>query len=1012
MFSKKSLSLGLGAIAAGAAAYQCYRCVRQWAVIGPYTPADGNCITRTIQRMVIDKTRAELDGQWFVGNSFTELEPRRVSDNGHPKCGAVRDAARRLIESAVTALGADRLEISPGGHSTEETYADHQHYAVGDLHRATADDSSEGKGDVVVGIDVDYYLTEDRINHYFSLGKPTIWHTFNPTTVAGTDGDAKFRISKNLVKYEVSGGGCWEHQIWNWCAFGEFVEASCVQTWVQWGLRKLGLEKVVYHKVHHARPWKDCPHRVLVWTVPVFSCWKLRGLPSDLRARRLQRVEYQCHHRPGWNTIVALQDGELWMNLGREGEDATVSVKKEHYDVLMGLKAPMSLTTRMINMKYTAAEQLALMGQYFSGDPNAVPEATRLARSSVFVHWPYSSDAEQPETSSRCYASPLVTNPNLMPMVKRWETLSRSLERRVTFVKNNKVPCKQMLKYATEFVRLVVPNPHEGVPYTPEEARIELNKPSQTIAVRQVWETLDAPARQLIESFVKNEPTMKNGRIISSFPDARFLVMFSRFTLACRDQILHAEHNKHWFCPGLTPEEISAKVCEYCQKIRQPVEGDYDNFDGSVSSWCQRHVMNAIYLRWVGREYRKDLGYFLDMLISCPARAKLFGFRYEAGVGVKSGSPTTCDLNTCLNAFLMYCAVRQTNAMLTPEEAFREIGLAFGDDSVHDIQYKNAMEKVVHQVGMKIKMEVCKPETGVTFLARVFVDPWATRTSMQDPVRTMRKAHMTSRDTNVPIADAAMDRTEGQLVTDGETPVLSNFAKMVQRVYKNDVKDHEKRMARKDRLKEKPYWLTTGGAWPQDPEDRHLMLEVMSARTGIEVAELLQMENHLDQLNDPWSVSAMDVDKEEPYKDCVKPDGTPADAEVDARNVQSERDVNHQRAVRGGDEVVGPRSPALDGCADPALRVGGSPGEGGARFGEFQSVRRGAHRGRGAGGRSAPNQAEFQRLAGSGDHQAQGATVHRPLRGRPAPGRTQAQGRRGTPPIRFGRGRGRGRGAN
>ena len=140
-----------------------------------------------------------------------------------------------------------------------------------------------------------------------------------------------------------------------------------------------------------------------------------------------------------------------------------------------------------------------------------------------------------------------------------------------------------------------------------------------------------------------------------------------------------AELNSHWFCPGLTPSQISDRVQEYCAGVEFPLEGDFSNFDGSVSAWCQRHVMNAVYHRYFG--YDPDLVSYTDMLISCPARAKRFGFRYEAGFGVKSGSPTTCDLNTVLNAFIQYAAVRMTMTELPPADAYRLIGLAFGDAS-------------------------------------------------------------------------------------------------------------------------------------------------------------------------------------------------------------------------------------------------------------------------------------------------------------------------------------------
>ena len=155
--------------------------------------------------------------------------------------------------------------------------------------------------------------------------------------------------------------------------------------------------------------------------------------------------------------------------------------------------------------------------------------------------WKRLFEADEPETSSRAYASPLVVDSNLVPMIKRWEALSGSLEARATFVANGKVPGKRIQELAREFVSMVVTDDQAGtgVPYELEEVVLELQKPSQVLGVKQIWETVDVEPRRLIEAFLKNEQCMKDGRIISSFPDMRYLLLFSAYTLKCRDEVLH-----------------------------------------------------------------------------------------------------------------------------------------------------------------------------------------------------------------------------------------------------------------------------------------------------------------------------------------------------------------------------------------------------------------------------------------------------------------------------------------
>lgn len=941
-----------------------YAVVRRYAVIGPFPPTNKRIPARAIQRAVIDLTRQHYDCSWFVGESLLTTKPVRASNNGHGKAGAVRDEARRWITSNIVAQGWRRCEISPSSQSRHNTHTVVQHFAPADLAFPVADDI-EGDWDVLVGIDVDYYI--DDIEKYLGYAKPVVFHTFNPLKVAGMDGDCRYRISRDHVQYEVGGGGNWHHQVWDWCAAGEFIAVPVKYQWKNWFLGLLGLQKTVFMKVYHARPWDGAPDRVLVWIVPSFSCWSFKFMASDIHARRLARVKYSDDTRAGWNKFVApeggVPGGRLMINVGPVGADATVSMEKVHYDILMRLSNTQAVTTRMIGLKYTSPADIALFCAYHRGDKTSVTDGDSAVASTTLVHWPYATDADVPEVSSRTYAKALVDSPNLMPMVKRWDALSESLERRVTFVANSKKPTKHLSELAVEFVSMVVPDVGIGVPLSVEDAATALDKPSQVLAVKAVWDTLDMPARPLIESFLKNEPTMKCGRIISSFADARFLLLFSRFTLAFRDQVLHSEHNSHWFCPGLTPSELADKVCGYAGNVDGLIEGDYSNFDGTVSAWLQRHVMNAVYHRYFNIQYKTELQTYTDKLVTCPARAKRFGFVYDAGVGVKSGSPTTCDLNTVLNAYLMYAAIRLTNRLATPKEAFGAIGLAFGDDSLFEKQYKRQWVRVVEQLGMSLKVEECQPETGVTFLARVFPDPLSTTTSFQDPLRTWRKLHLTARDPNVPLADAATDRLEGYLTTDAYTPVTSNYARMVIRFY--STKTTVSRSKRKDKVRELPFWATQGGAWPQDPRDTDLMLNCVAARTGFEPEELRSVMSELDACTEAWSGPVL-VGTPQAYAHGVLPGGGTAEPEVDHVSINVQRDVNHSRASGGVGQERQRRSDdgGERGRQDGELAgtSGGQTSQGSAKLCRLPHQRQGEA---GQGNGRAFQQAEFGQTTGS-----------------------------------------------
>jgi hypothetical protein len=834
-----------------------------------------------------------------------------------------------MILSAVSSVGAQAFELSPAEQASHEEHLAHQHYAVADLKRPVHD-CRPGVKTVMVGIDVDYYARDPEV--LLGHGRPLILFSFNPMAVAGQDGDCWFRIENDEIIYTVGGGGNWRHRIWDWCAAGEFIEVNADIGWNPLVRLKswLGFRRKFYYKVHHSRPWPDAPHRVLIWCLPIVSAWKIDWLPSDVNARLLRRVTFSDKHRKGWNSLVYSRDQELRINIGRAGEDATVDLLKADFDMLNGLTNSMSVTARMIGLGYKDTRDKAMFAQYHGDRTPDRPEPPRIVASvSPRVHWPASCEADEPESSYRQYSSPLIDTENRVPMLKRWETLSQSIDERVSFHINRKMPGTAFARYAGEFVAMVVPEAGVGVPYDLETTASMLSKPSQTLAIKQIWESVDMEYRPLIEAFTKNEPVRKAGRVISSFPDMRYLLGLSKFTLAFRDRVLHAEHNEHWFCPGLTPTEIANKVRWYCSDVHEPMEGDFSNFDGSVSEWAQRHVMSAVYHRYFGDDDQAELRGYTDMLISCPARAKKFHFQYEAGPGVKSGSPTTCDLNTVYNAFIQYVAVRRTLPELAKEDAFQLIGLAFGDDSLFDRRFWRQFVNVASRLGMDLKIEPYAPENGVTFLARVFVEPTTTNTSFQDPLRTWRKLHLTARDPNVPLGDAAVDRVEGYLETDGLTPVTGAYCRAIVRNY-TDLSDH--RGLRKDCDREKPYWLTIGGAWPQDPKDIGLMFQVMASRTGFSIEVLRDLDKRLNTNCDVWQIPMLREECPGPSNlQTLDEEGGLADGEVDDRQIRKQRDVAESRAGQkstGSDRQVDRQSVRPSRQDEGGLP---SPGEGSSR---------------------------------------------------------------------------------
>jgi len=863
-----------------------------------------------MQNVIMDRTRKVIKRNFYPLDGLNTVTPFRLSDNGHPQSGSVRDAARQTIQTYISANGLTICEIAPSGyHSPERVIGDY--FAPADLDRALRKDQPVDT-DVIVGIDVDYYIKD--MSQVFQYCLPCIFHSFQPQKVSGRDGDSHYTIVDNTIDYSVGGGSMWKHQVWNWCAAGEFVETTIEATTIggvigRFFLKILGIRQSLYTKVHHARPWVNCPDRVFVWTIPQYTVWKFWFLPNNIHARQLSRIQYSDPTRKGWNVITYVdENAEKMINFGRAGEDLSVTIEKETYDFLMGLSTQQSVSTRMYALGMKDPKKMSLICQYFTGKVPSVPRPDCMVRASVpKAHWAVTSDADMPEISARAYSAPITTDENKMPMIKRWESMSLSIDRRVTFYANKKIPNDQYRMFAMEFVKLIIPIPHKGIPYSYYEVAEELDKPSQIIALKQIWETVDQKPRKIIESFCKNEPTNKPPRIISAYPDIRFLLKFSRFTLKYRNDVLHSEHNEHWFCPGKTPEQIAELICLQASQASNLAETDFENLDGSTSSWIQKEIYMAAMLRYYDLQFHEEIKEYGSFLLSIPAYAKRFNFKYEPGYGVKSGSPPTCDQNTHTSAFVEYAVLRKKFPFMSVDECFRNMLAKFGDDGITYAGTGNEYNKVCNNLGLKIKYETCKPETGVTFLARVFVDPTTTNTSIQDPLRTWRKLHLTVRDPNIPITTAAMDRLDGYLVTDALTPVTSHYCKMIKRNYQTTVDEDTNRFTRISKDKEKSYWLTNGGAWPQAVADIPLMLNCIAARTGFEAETLLQFCAQMEKCHNPWEFQPLNRDEEpNPYKDTLGDDGEPSEPvgdhqrEKDEQSKQTRADPGNNRRDRPG----------------------------------------------------------------------------------------------------------------
>jgi len=352
----------IGGAVAGACLYGLRFRFESYAATGPYDSEHPTALGRFCQRFLVDRSRTLFETNWFPIDAIVDTDPQRPSENGHRVSGATRDEARRAITAAIELQGLSKYELSPAVKSDNVSGKLHYHYAVADLAQAVRSDEVKPSS-VIVCIDTDYYVRDP--DSLFGYPNRAVIHTFNPTTVAGIDGDTPFRILDNQVEYLVSGGGEWRHQVWDWCKSGEFLEfRKPIETIAEWLLSFIGVRKYTYHKVSFARPWKSTPHRALVWLTPTAMVYRIDWLRNEIHARKLKRMNYSDKLKPTWNKLVNWDGENHTISIGRAGEDAHVELDKADFDILMGLGSQQSVTSRLLGMGYKDPRIHALLGQY------------------------------------------------------------------------------------------------------------------------------------------------------------------------------------------------------------------------------------------------------------------------------------------------------------------------------------------------------------------------------------------------------------------------------------------------------------------------------------------------------------------------------------------------------------------------------------------------------------------------------------------------------------------------
>lgn len=696
------------------------------------------------------------------------------STHGHPTLAAERRGVQleftKLLNQKqykVYDVSSSRRTLRLRGADKSAIAGFHGHFSPRDLMYESRNDEITADHALTL-IDVDYYVDMHELATHMV---PMCLYTFAPPTSSGHTPESSWNTRNDddgnlVVKYSVSGGEVYEHNIWDYgdTSFVSFEKGGMLFT---------------YAAERH-RPHGDSTHLV-IWLQP--STISVVGCPRfDAMFRKthvVARAKVPASVRQQGDTVVIVEGGlefrlraALWQIILATCETSkTVS--------------PSQLYTFLKNHK----------SDWVSGDVQYFSEwiAHRFKTVGLPTTLVYASVMEKPDGeyfSMRMKPTfeemgPVPTNvPAATPTNDRCSDAA-AVTTRVAQVHNSVAPpavYDNWLKSYLAGIAELTNTPQGSLkPYTADEILGRTERKKTAAKILGAYETAGSSASSStvnVKAFVKKEAYVKPGdeRNISPTDDDH-LSKLAPYAYRVKDVLCKLPQ----YMPGRTPKEIAKHIREIMLSGHRVWETDFSRYDGQQSR-CMRSWETIFFAYFFEDGEAAELVFKEVFKVSASSGAGT----YCPGGSLLSGSSLTTIMNTFKHMFIQYCTYRKSG--LTHEEAMARCFAAYGDDGVltGEQEIADNMAVVCDEIGMKnLKcVEGCTVERPyLTFVGRVFFDSGDEHApSFQDPSRVWTKINLISR------GPAAKERYLAKLacylVTDGESPLLGGYCRAVIRLTK------------------------------------------------------------------------------------------------------------------------------------------------------------------------------------------------------------------------------------
>nr|WPR18220.1 MAG: RNA-dependent RNA polymerase [Crogonang virus 45] len=677
-----------------------------------------------------------------------------------------------------------------------------------------------GKTHAIKLVDVDYYLDMPTI---LAMFKPIFMYTFVPTSLGGSLKDATFYIHDNQVITNVNGGAMYIHKIWDY-------ESDVLQADFWWGSVVYLVEQQVLDN-----------QRRLIFLNPsrkIYGpfAWCLPG-------KRLERKTYLFGKTNILRTQRVINDQCVSeVHLAANGSRSACSLSEEIF------------SATKIRCDLAKEPSISDVERIFRA--HEIPKPDLAAALFIQV---YREDKQTLNSQTGVLSTPCKTDTfsyqTLRPLVMEdGKVVGRSLFKPILdsgFIPrksyNNDVACiegrierpRNLVKTVPpfyhkcreEFMRFLIPErlAHTFVPYDEAYVEAQQNRPTQRALAARA-KPFSFLHKFVVSSFQKAEVYGKVNfpRNISTVPTDHKL-RFSGFTYALADVLKTTK----WYAFGLNPAQITEAVRDLTSRQLYLTTNDFSNYDGSHGEFKTSTDM-MIFMRAFAPPYHMEVSKLLSSMTNAPAFTN-HGVFYNTGHTVLSGAASTSVCNTIMNALIAYIALRVSG--FSPRDSYENLGLYGGDDNVNRCIPPETHMRVASKLGYVLKTENVDRGQPLSFLGRIFLDPWTTKASVCDVPRRLRNLHLTVVPSIVPKAVVLRRRAQSYLINDPNTPIITHWAKMILRATTTSDEGFETELRA-----EQPWFCDPVNNWVAPTPDEHgFALSYIAYKLQVDPSELMNL---------------------------------------------------------------------------------------------------------------------------------------------------------------------------